>query len=426
MKLSLLLKKIKGLPLILSVGFFLAVRQIGRSTLWTTALIVFVMMLTFLNLVFISGILVGLIEGVAIGFEEDYTGDLLISTLPTKQYIEQSQSILAMLRNVPEIENISARYVVGGTAEAGFKENRKASDLPDRINTVFVGLDPIAEERITNISSFVVEGEFLEPGDDGYIVLGSDLVERFARGIPGDQTLNEVQIGDIIRTTINGITRDVTVKGIIESKVGDVNLRIYTTDTELRKVAGRTDLNVDEIALRLTPNVSADEMKIVLKNLGINEFAVIETAREAQPSFLKDVTITFTILGSVFGSIGLVVSSITIFIVIFVNAITRKRFIGILKAIGIRASVIEASYVFQSIFYALAGTFLGVIVLYFILVPYFMNNPIDFPFSDGILFVTGEGVAVRVLALVVATIIAGYIPARLITKQNTLDTILGR
>lgn len=426
MRLLLSLKKIKEFRLVISVGFFLAVRQIRRSTFWTTSLIVFVMTLTFLNMVFIGGILVGLIEGVSVGFQKDYTGDLLISTLPTKQYIEQSQGILSLLQNIPEIKNISARYIIGGTAEANFKESKPSSDLPDRINTTFVGINPTDENNLTNISNFIIEGQFLQEGDYGYVVLGSDLIGRLARGIPGDLTLNNVEIGDTIRVVINGITRDVIIKGIIQSKVGNVNLRIYTTGRELRKLAGRDDLNVDEIALRLSPGVSAKDMKSVFVNLNINKSALIQTAKEAQPNFLKDVAATFNILGSVFGSIGLIVSSITIFIVIFVNAITRKKFIGILKAIGIRESVIETSYVFQSIFYAIAGTLIGVIILYVILIPYFNNNPIDFPFSDGILFVTSGGVLVRVFALIVATVIAGYIPARLITKGNTLDAILGR
>ena len=45
------------------IGLLLGLRQIQRANIWTTILIVFVMMLTFLNLVAVSGILVGLIEG---------------------------------------------------------------------------------------------------------------------------------------------------------------------------------------------------------------------------------------------------------------------------------------------------------------------------------------------------------------------------
>jgi len=45
----------------LRIGFLLGFRQIQRANIWTTALIIFVMMLTFLNLIAVSGILVGLI-----------------------------------------------------------------------------------------------------------------------------------------------------------------------------------------------------------------------------------------------------------------------------------------------------------------------------------------------------------------------------
>jgi hypothetical protein len=47
----------------LQVGWFLALRQTRRVSKGTTALIIFIMVLTFLNLVVVSGLLVGLISG---------------------------------------------------------------------------------------------------------------------------------------------------------------------------------------------------------------------------------------------------------------------------------------------------------------------------------------------------------------------------
>jgi len=135
---------------------------------------------------------------------------------------------------------------------------------------------------------------------------------------------------------------------------------------------------------------------------------------------------TFALLGNIVGSIGLVVASITIFIVIFVNAITRRKFIGILKGIGISSQAIEIAYVFQSIFYAALGIGVGLIILYGFLVPFIAANPIQFPFSDGILVAEVPATASRVLLLGLATLIAGYVPARIVVKKNTLDSILGR
>ena len=69
---------------------------------------------------------------------------------------------------------------------------------------------------------------------------------------------------------------------------------------------------------------------------------------------------------------------------------------------------------------------MGLLVLYLFLVPYFTAHPIDFPFSDGILVAPFGDTMVRVGLLSLATVIAGYIPARMVVSKNTLDSILGR
>jgi ABC-type antimicrobial peptide transport system permease subunit len=60
------------------------------------------------------------------------------------------------------------------------------------------------------------------------------------------------------------------------------------------------------------------------------------------------------------------------------------------------------------------------------LIPFFLAHPLNFPFSDGILVAPLGETFFRFFLLLFVTIIAGYIPARRIVKQNTLDSILGR
>ena len=120
------------------------------------------------------------------------------------------------------------------------------------------------------------------------------------------------------------------------------------------------------------------------------------------------------------------VAAITVFIVIFINAVARRRFIGILKGIGIKRASIEIAYIIQAMFYAGIGIVIGLSVLLYFIVPFIDANPIDFPFSDGIVYVTASGLISKTLILFGATLIAGYLPAKLITRQNTLDAILNR
>jgi ABC-type antimicrobial peptide transport system permease subunit len=211
--------------------------------------------------------------------------------------------------------------------------------------------------------------------------------------------------------------------------VDEIDARVFMIDRVARQFINRSDINFNEIAVKLKVGATIDDaayVKSILVRNGFEDNAKIQTWEEAQPKFLKDIAATFGLLGNLIGTIGLAVASITIFIVIFVNAITRRKFIGILKGIGISAKAIEVSYIIQSIFYAMVGSVIGLAVLYGFLVPFIDAHPINFPFSDGILYAPLPGTLIRVAALLITTIIAGFIPARMIVKRNTLDAILGR
>jgi len=411
----------------LRVGFFLAFRQVIRSNKWTTALIIFVMMLTFLNLVVVSGILVGLIEGATQAVKGRYIGDLAISSLIDKPYIEQSPSIIKVVENMEGVEAVTARYAESGKIESDYKKSKKASELSKQVGTIISGIDPEKEDRVTGISKLLVEGEYLEKDDYDQVLIGAFLLTKYLQfESPGFPTLDNVEIGSKVRVSVNGIMREVTVKGILKSKVDEVDRRVFFTDTQFQRMIGRSDNNVDEIAVKLKPKVDPVLIKNQLVARGFDKYARIQTFEEGQPKFLKDIKETFNMLGNAISAIGVVVASITIFIVIFINAITRRKFIGILKGIGIDGASIEFAYVIQSLFYAVIGVFLGVIFVFLFLQPYIAAHPINFPFSDGILVATAFGTTVRALVLFVATLIAGYIPAKIVVKQNTLDAILGR
>ncbi|MEK7615405.1 MAG: FtsX-like permease family protein [Patescibacteria group bacterium] len=408
------------------IGFFLAWRQLRRASKWTTGLILFVMILTFLNLVVVSGILVGLIQGSIDAHREQYSSDVIISTLNDKAYIENSPQILGVIESQPGLQAYTARYSAGGSVEANYK-TRKDTDKPNVAATQIVGIDPAAEDTVTHLAKYVVDGSYLSATDYDQVLIGSFLLKQYIPvDNPGFAALDHVEVGTKIRMDVNGTLREVTVKGILKSKVDNVSRNVYMVNSQFRSLIGRTDGNVAEIAIKLKPGADPIVFRDALIRSGVAKVAKVQTYVDAQPKFLKDIVATFATLGNMLSSIGLVVASITIFIVIFINALTRKKFIGILKGIGINGPAIEISYIFQSIFYAVVGSGIGVLLVYGFLVPLFHAHPIDFPFSDGILVAPFNETLIRMGLLVLSTVIAGYIPARMIVRKNTLDSILGR
>lgn len=410
----------------LNLGIFLAYRQVRRSSLGTTALIIFVMTLTFLNLVVVRGVLVGLIQSSTNVFRDKYAGEIIISNLPKHSYIENSPSIIEIVKNLPWTRTYSPRYAEGGSVEGTYKERIDYTEDANITSGIFTGIDPLLEEKTTGLSSMLVEGTMLTPEDTDGLLIGSNLLKKYlAIEAPGLTLLENVEVGSRVRIKINNNTREMVIRGVIKGK-GEFDQRIVVLDSVLRTLIGRSDYNVDEIAIKLTPGADPQMVKRAMLATGIGETARVQTSDEALPKFLKDIQDTFALLGNAVGSIGLVVASITIFIVIYINAITRRKFIGILKGIGIDSTTIEFSYIIQSVFYALMGIVVGLVILYGFLVPYIDTHPINFPFSDGILVAEVSNTMVRAGLLLIATIIAGYIPARLVVKQNTLDAILGR
>lgn len=415
-----------GLKRSIYLGWFLAYRQVRGSSKATTALIVFVMTLTFLNLVVVRGVLVGLIQGSTDVYKKFYAGDIIVSSLPKKEYIENSPNIENIIAGLPWVESFSPRYVEGGSVEAEYKTRFRETDAPNKAGGLVAGIDPEKEDQTTHLSQKVVEGGYLTSSDADSILIGSNLLKKYTNvDVPGLTLLERVNIGDRVRLTVGSTVREMTVKGFVQTKT-DVDQRIVMLDSTLRSLIGRGDYNVDEIAIKLEPQSDLLMVKKALIASGVGNTARVQTADEALPSFLIDIKNTFGLLGNVVGSIGLVVASITIFIVIFVNAITRRKYIGILKGIGINSLSIECAYMMQSIFYAGLGILIGLAILYGFLVPFVTAHPIKFPFSDGILVAELSSTLIRAALLMIATLIAGFIPARIVVKQNTLDAILGR
>ncbi len=411
----------------LKIGLLLGIRQIQRASIWTNVLIVFVMALTFLNLIAVSGILVGLIAGAEEAVREKSLGDLIISPRDDEDRILETERFVRELRAYPEVQAFSVRYRGAGVLEANYAERRNLAGERDIANVNVTGIDVNDEAKMTGLPEELIAGEYLSPDDEGKILLGALYTAEYASNY-GDifETVEGVSVGDTVRLTSGDISKEFVVKGIVQSKVDEVSLNTYIPEREFRRLFNRFDRNADQIVVRLDTPTENMDLKNAMVASGLNDLAKIQTYEEGVPKFLTDIKNTMNLLGTFIGSIGLVVASITIFIIIFINALARRRFIGILKGIGIDRKAIECAYVVQAGLYALAGSLLGALLTYGVLIGYFRRNPINFPFSDGILVAPVEETFIRFFILFGTTLIAGFIPAWMIARGNTLNAILGR
>ncbi len=426
------------------LGLFLALRSIKHSSKWITAFTVLVIYLLFLAVMVISGILVGLIQGSEVAFKEKYLGGVIISPLAKKNTVERSTEIINVLHSIDGVEGISARYVASGNIEANYK-TRKSDDIANKKSLSIRGIDPDNEESVTKLSENIIEGEWLKKEDASrYIIVGKDVLAKYSIVADvDDSALRDVEPGTTVRLQINGVeanrqsgvqpaedkvtpTNEYIVKGIIKVKAGDLASSVFMVDSELRKISNKSLGEYSEIAVKLSPETNAVKVRDTLKQNGFGESAKIQTFEEGTPAFVINLKNLFGTLGNVFGGILIIVSAVVLFIVIFINALTKRRQIGIMKGIGIRPASIMWNYVFQSIFYSAIGIALVLITVFYGLIPLFVKYPIDFPFSDGILIAERGPTTTRVVILMIVSIFAGLIPSWMVVKKNTLNAILGR
>ena len=418
------------------VGWFLAFRQIRRAGKGTTTLIIFIMVLTFLNLVVVSGLLIGLITGSYAQYRASYTGEVIVTAAQGKGYIEKTTELIAFLENHPAVEKFSPRYVANANLLGTLDKLPEKGEKANRTGLPLAGIDPAREEAATNFSKNIIKGEPLGPDDNNSILIGASLLKKYSSfadvDVPGLTLLENVDVGSRVRVTIpqgggvEGSQKEYIVKGIVKSKVDMLATRAFVLDQEVRRLLPANKLQVQEIAIRTDHAHALDLANEIKEFINDERAARVQTSEQAIPTFLRDIESTMAILGNALSSFALIVATITIFIVIFINAVTKRKFIGIMKGIGVSPMAIEFSYVLQAFFYGAVGSAIGVALTFGLLEPYFTNNPINFPFSDGILVVTVNGTVIRVAILMVVTLLAGFIPAKIIVRKNTLDAILGR
>jgi putative ABC transport system permease protein len=121
---------------------------------------------------------------------------------------------------------------------------------------------------------------------------------------------------------------------------------------------------------------------------------------------------------------GLVIAVVLIFIMTTIKTFNNRKQIGILKAIGLKKSIIINSYVMQVVFICLIGSIVGSILIG-TMVLYFTTYPIEFPDGNVTPIVTWAMIIENTALLFISSAIAGFIPAWRVTNEGILEAIRG-
>jgi len=398
----------------LKVGFLIAYTSIKRGNKKTLLFIVFVLSLIFLNLVFLSSFIGGMM-GLFTGMMQDYPfGDIVIEPTSDNMYINDADNVLQKVRSVNGVKAATKRLDVG--ASISHKQNVVGAGI--------TGLLPIEEVSISKYPYIITEGEFINDLSRDEIIIGAMIAGTgFGSEIYDD--LGEVRVGSFVDVTYsNGVQRTYKVKGIMSATLELVDLNAVVHYKEIEDVFGLEEGKATTIVTRIDEPGTEDLIKTKIIEAGVKE--PVFTWADKSGALIKQALQSMGAVDVTSKFISLVVGAALILIIIYINILNRKKEIGILKAIGITPKSIVLSYAFISIFYVGLGIIAG-LVLFYILVFYFQANPVVFyetlyisPEVDYTLLFNS------IFTMLTLSVIAGVIPAWRVSKESILKAIWGR
>ncbi|MBI4019963.1 MAG: ABC transporter permease [Candidatus Aenigmarchaeota archaeon] len=399
---------------------FLAFKDMVRDRK-IVLLVIFLLAFSYVNLTFFPAFLNGLSNTFQDEIVDTGTSHIIITPRleSNSPYLNFVSSTRKKIDLIPGVAGSSSHIGLSGTV---FFEGKQTG-------VGITALTPSDDSHVTAIGEKILKGDYLSDGDTGEIVMGELIAGRKIEDRIGQtggfgaatEGLGGVDVGQkvVIRFS-NGVESEFRVKGISGSQgFSLVSQTIYMTAMDAEEILGIDD-QASSILVRLNNKDDAARYKKLILELGLSN-ANIQTWSEAS-TFAEGLNQTFGIVIIVTTIVGIVIVMATVGIVIFINTSRKRRIIGVLKAIGMQKNHLMMVFLFESLLFGLIGTLLGAAIVYSTV--YYMNiHPIVLPIG-ALKPVLLTSTAVNAVAILIASsLVAGYIPSRLASRQEILETI---
>jgi putative ABC transport system permease protein len=293
-----------------------------------------------------------------------------------------------------------------------------------QINCMTYGIMPEQEKKVFEVRDWLVEGSYLDERDRDKILLGIQLAGADQSDVElYSHSLRHAHAGDKVTVAYNnGYVKQYTVKGIFRTGFIQTDLQAFTTQLEYESIIPGAHDTATELHVRLEKN--ADPVEIMRRIAMFNSDVDFQTWQQ-NAGIVNSMTTSFLLINSILDVVNALVAGITIFIITYVDVINKRRQIGIQRAIGIKNRAIVFSYLLRALCYVTVGLVIARLLFRLVIIPLEATHPFYFPF--GAVYLTMEiPLLIRTtILLLTVSLVAAYIPVKLITRIKILDAIWG-
>ncbi|MGD0854587.1 MAG: FtsX-like permease family protein [Dehalococcoidia bacterium] len=415
-------QRIRNVVKSLKVAVFLAYKGIVRANIGVTLLTIFILILVALNLMFVPGLINGIVASANDKLINTYSSHLVIEAQGIKDQgykITHVKNLMTAIQSINGVEAVTARNAVG--TNISFKD--KSND-DRKINCMTYGIMPEQEMKVFEVSDWLVEGSYLDDRDRDKILLGIQLAGTDQTNVElYSHSLRHVHAGDKVTITYNsGYVKQYTVKGIFRTGFIQTDLQAFITQLEYESIIPGTHDTATELHVRLDKD--ADPLEIMRRIAMFNSDVDFQTWQE-NAGIVNSMTTSFQLINGILDVVNALVAGITIFIITYVDVINKRRQIGIQRAIGIKNNAIIFAYLLRALCYVIVGLVVARLLFRFAIVPFEASHPFYFPFGAVYLALEIPLLIRTTVLLVIVSLVAAFIPVMLITRIKILDAIWG-
>jgi putative ABC transport system permease protein len=377
-------------------------------------LTVLILALAGLNLLFVPGLLEGLVKNANDQVKNTYAGDVVVESATDNPEITDSQTLIQQIQAINGVTAVTARNTLG--AMISFENERN--------NCVISGILPDTENNVFTTGKSMIEGTFLEANDLGQIVLGIEIagadrtdIELYSR------SLKRVHAGDKVTVSYgNGVNKVYTVKGIFFTDFIQTDAQAFVSEKEFETVQPAIVNQAASIRLK-TKNEAV--IKPVTEQIKQLRSGIRVLTWEDYAGIVRSMTESFRVINTILNVVNILIAGITVFIVTYIDVTNRRRQIGIQRAIGITRSSIMMSYLLRAVFYAIIGGVSAGLIFSYVIVPIEAQYPFHFPLGNVFLQTGWANMTRSGIILMAAAVAASFVPVWMSLKIKILDAIWG-
>jgi len=297
------------------------------------------------------------------------------------------------------------------------------------VGVAVMGIEPAAEIDASPLARNLVAGAYLDPADEGRIVLGAALAHRL-----------ELEVGKKLVLASNDVAGDLVeslfrVKGIF--KTGSDEIDGYLVQAPIAAVRDFYGLRPDQatqLGVLLEDTNQQDGVLAALSQIGGNS-AVVHRWQEVLPELNAFIRLD-RVSDWTFEGMLLVLVLFTIFNTLLMSVVERERELAVLLAIGTPTIQLRVQVLVEAVFIGAMGCGLGIAIGIAIAL-YFQINGLDMSgvFGEGVT-VSGLAMSPRIFAKIntqfisivgllvfTAIIVLGGIVTRRVARTSLVDVL---